>query len=83
MLITCLQSNPAPPTILHPCLPAGYRWYITSGELFTPPCTNWTNGFNGKSVCVSVHHLDAHSTKTGKINAMTIHTQSLCTHKQF
>ncbi|XP_065920006.1 ectonucleoside triphosphate diphosphohydrolase 1-like [Dysidea avara] len=45
-----LQSNLAQPTILHPCLPVGYHWNITSHELFIAPCTNWTNSYNSSEV---------------------------------
>ena len=49
LLLSCvllLQSYPATPTIDQPCLPQGYTWNITAGELFIDPCANWSNPYS-------------------------------------
>ena len=49
--VLMLQANPAMPIIDQPCLPKGYTWNITVGELFIAPSTNWNNHYND-SECV-------------------------------
>ena len=51
LLLSCvllLQYHPATPTTDKPCLPQGYTWNITAGELFIDPCTIWSNPYSNK-----------------------------------